>query len=90
MNSISSYIIAIFELIEAEGRELRSAIITIFTSIIFLVLFSLFILSSYALLMFGLYEYLILSFSSYVSAFILSGVTFIIALITLGFVTWRR
>ncbi len=90
MNSISSYIIAIFELIEAEGRELRSSIVGMFSSLLFVILFGIFILSSYALFMFGLYEYLILSMSNFASAFILSGVTFFIALLTLGVATWRR
>ena len=90
MNSISQYLIAVFELVEAEGRELKSQIISLFSSIAFLILFVFFFIASYALFMFGMYEYLTQTLTSYESAFILSGITFVISFITLGMVKWLR
>ncbi len=89
MGSVSEYIIAIFELAEAEGRTLKQEIIKLLISFVLLIIFAFFVLGAYVLFIYGLYAYLTCFMSTYVASFILAGVSLLIAVMLLGLIKWK-
>ena len=92
--TISDFIIAFFDLLEAEGREFRKNIQKTFLNSSLLVLGIiisgfLFLISIFAFA-FGLYMWLKTIFSAYTSAFILSFVFFIVGIVLVLFIKQKN
>ncbi len=89
MNSISEYIIAIFELAEAEGRTLKQEMMKLLLSFVLLLVFAFFLITAYLFLMYGLHTYFTSFMSGYAAGFLLSGISLLIALSILVLIKWK-
>ena len=92
--TISDFVIAFFDLLEAEGREFRKNVQKTFLNSSFIVVGMivvgfLFLIAIFAFA-FGLYLWLKTVFNSYVSAFILSFIFFILGIVLLLFIKQRN
>jgi uncharacterized membrane protein YczE len=87
--SISEYVIALLELAEAEGRELKKQTLKVGFSLgLMLVAFGL-IFTAFGFLIWGLFIFLTTQMSHQLAAFTLAGIIFLVSFIVLGIAKWK-
>ncbi|HUL00870.1 MAG TPA: hypothetical protein VLX29_08455 [Nitrospirota bacterium] len=89
MKVIAELIIAFFDLLEAEGRTLRRAVVHLAWGLTLLFLVSLLILTATGFFLVSIYLYLSSQFTPSLAALITSLVTLLLALFTAGIAHWR-
>ena len=89
IKAIVDLIIAFLGLIETMARSMRKAVVNLGWGIAFMVIAALLILASSAFFMWGLYQYFAALLSPAVSAFIVSFVSLVLAVIA-GWIAHRR
>jgi hypothetical protein len=89
MKAIAELIIAFFDLLEAEGRTLRGAVVRVGWGLALLLIAALLILIAVGFFLGGVYQYLSSQFTTPLAALITSSVTLLLALIIAGIAHWR-
>lgn len=89
MKAIADFIIAFFDLVEAEGRTLRQAIIRTGWGLLLLLIAALLVLSAAGFFLLGMYQYFSAQFASPVAALLLSALTLLLALFIAAVAHWR-
>jgi hypothetical protein len=90
MKAIADFVIAFLDLLEAEGRTLKKAVMRVGTSILMLLVALMFLLAAVGFFLVGMYQYLISQFpSSPVAALALAGLSLLMALVITGIAHWR-
>jgi hypothetical protein len=89
MKAIADFIIAFFDLVEAEGRTLRRAIMRVGSGLLLLLIAAFLALASAAFFLVGMYQYFSSQFTSPVAALLLSGLALLLAFIIAALARWR-
>lgn len=89
IKAIADFVVTFVDLLEAEGRALRRAILRVGWGLVFLIIAGLLVLAAAAFLLTGIYLYCASQFSPPIAALVVSCVAFLLALIS-AFVGYRR
>jgi hypothetical protein len=89
MKAIAELIIAFIDLLEAEGRTLRGAVVRVGWGLALLLIAALLILIAVGFFLVGVYQYLSSQFTTPLAALVTSLVTLLLALIIAGIAHWR-
>jgi hypothetical protein len=89
MKAIADFIIAFFDLLEAEGRTLRRVVMRIGFSFVLLLVAALLFLAAAGFFLAGIYQYLTSQFTSPAAALLISLLSLLLALIFAGIAHWR-
>ncbi len=89
MKAIADFIIAFFDLLEAEGRTLRKAVMHICMGIILLVIAALLLLAAMGFFLVGLYQYLSLQTTTPIASLMVACFSLALAFIVAGIAHWR-
>jgi hypothetical protein len=84
ISSITDLVIAFFELVEAEGRTLRRAIMRLGWGLALMLLAVLLVLAAAGFFLMGVYLYLAAQYSPSMAALLVSGIALLVALIIAG------
>jgi hypothetical protein len=89
MSAVADVIISFLDLIEAEGRALRRSVANLGWALAFIVMAALLALTSAGFFFWGLHQYVAMQLSPVASAFLLSFIALVLAVIAAGFALWR-
>jgi len=90
MKAIAELIIAFFDLLEAEGRTLRRAVMRLGWGLMLLVVAAFMILAAAGFFLMGIYQYFSSQYTSPVAALLLSFLSLMLAFIIAGISYWRN
>jgi len=90
MKAIADLIIAFFDLLEAEGRTLRRAVMRLGWGLMLLVVAAFMILAAAGFFLMGIYQYFSSQYTSQVAALLLSFLSLMLAFIIVGIAYWRN
>ena len=89
MKVIADFIIAFLDLLEAEGRTLRKAVMRVGWGLLLLFIAALLVLVAAGFFLVGIYQYLSSQFAPPVTALLLSFLSLLLAFIIAGIAHWR-
>ena len=89
-SSITEYIIAVFELFEAEVEAFKKSLINLFMTMIMIVTVLFLFLLSFVFLALGIYDFYLTLMISYLAGLATAASIMMLGLLILGFVKWRR
>ena len=89
MKTIADFIIAFLDLLEAEGRILRRAVMHVGWGLALLLVACVLVLASAGFFLVGIYLHLASQFSPPVAALLVSLLTLLLALVIAGIAHWR-
>lgn len=89
MTGIADFIIAFLDLLEAEGRALRRAVMRLGWGLAFMLLAVLLLLAAAVFSLMGMYLFFASQFSPALAALLVSCITLLLALIIAGIAHWR-
>ena len=89
MSALADIVISFLDLIEAEGRAVRRAVMNLGWALAFIVIAALLALTSAGFFFWGLHQYLAMQLSPVASAFLLSIIALVLAAIAAGLARWR-
>lgn len=87
--SISEYLIALLELVEAEGRELKRQTLKVGFSLGLILLAFGLIFTAFGFLIWGAFIFLNTQMSQQFAAFTLGGIIFLLSFAILGIAKWK-
>ena len=89
-SSLTEYIIAVFELFEAEVSSFKKSLINLFISMIMVVLALFLFLVGFIFLAMGVYDFYLTLMSAYLAGFATAASFMTLGLLILGLIKWRR
>ncbi len=89
MKVLADFIIAFFDLLEAEGRTLRRAVMQVVLCMVLLLIAALLSLAAAGFFLVGMYQYLSLYIAPPFAALVLACVSLLLGLIVAGIAHWR-
>ena len=89
-SSLTEYIIAVFELFEAEIKAFRQGIINLIIKIVILCVAMVILIAAVLFLVHGIYNFYLTMMLTYLASFATAGTLFVIAFILISLVRWRR
>ena len=90
MKGIADLIIAFFDLLEAEGRTLRRAVMRLGWGLMLLVVAAFMLLAAAGFFLMGIYQYFSSQYTPLVAALLLSFLSLVMAFIIAGIAYWRN
>jgi len=88
MKAIADLIIAFFDLLEAEGRTFRRAVMRLGWGLMLLVIAAFMILAAAGFCLMGIYQYFASQYSTPAAALLLSSLSLVLAIIIVGIAYW--
>ncbi len=88
-SSVTEYIIAVFELFEAEVGAFKKSLTKFFITMMMIISALLLFLVAYVFLAIGMYDFYLTQMSSYLAGFATAASLLILGLLILGFLKWH-